>query len=175
VPRRPLLLLATLATALTLSGCGVTTYRNVTQGSGSEDVTLGWHKITPVAIDLPTGDPIGSPSSPDLTGPLIVNIWASWCEVCKDELPLLQKLDSEHTMTVVGFSRDIHQDKAENTLARYGVTYANWMDPEARIALAMDGKVPINAVPSSLLIVGGKVVAVHIGQFKKPQDVLDGE
>lgn len=175
MPRRPLLLLAAIASALILSSCGVTTYRNANQANGAADTSVGWHKIDPVAIDLPTGDPIGSATSPDLAGPLLVNVWASFCEPCKKELPLLEKLDSEHSIAVVGFTRDTHQDKAEDALADHGVTYPNWMDPEAKVAVAMDGKIPVNGVPSSLLIINGKVVAVHIGPFKTAQDVLEGK
>jgi thiol-disulfide isomerase/thioredoxin len=172
VPRRPLPTLVALACTLVLSACGATTYVDGTPGTKQPVATLGWRKIDPVTIELPTGDAVGTATAPDLTGPLVVNIWASYCTPCKKELPLLQRLSTQGRVTVVGFTRDTRKDAAQAALARAGVTYPNWMDTDAKVALAMDGQVPINQVPSSLLIRDGKVVAVHLGEFTSAQDVL---
>lgn len=175
MPRRPVrLALTALVLALATTGCGVTKYVDSSAGRQVVTPTLGWKSIDPVSISLPTGDAVTDASpAPDLTGPLLVNVWASTCVPCRTELPMLEKISTEGTLAVVGFTRDLSKDNAREALERAGVTYGNWMDTDARVALAMDGQIPINQIPSSLLIRDGKVVAVHIGEFKDRQDVLD--
>lgn len=167
-------LFGALTAALTLSACGATTYVDSSLGNKQQGYGSGWTKVDPFEIDLPTRKPIDGASAPDLSGPLLVNIWASYCEPCRDELPLLEQLAAAGTVTVAGFTRDLSEEKARDALKEFGATYPNWMDTDAQLAVALDGRVPINQVPSSALIRDGKVVAVHIGEFKSKQDLLDG-
>ncbi|MFL6061302.1 MAG: TlpA family protein disulfide reductase [Marmoricola sp.] len=172
--RTRLALLVAAGTFL-LTGCGTTQWIDSSNGTHDPVVTVGWTKVHPIVITLPTDHPVGTAgSAPDLAGPLVVNIWASYCAPCKAELPLLQRISTAGRIAVVGFTRDTDASKAEAELTGAGVTYPNWTDTDAKIALALDGRVPINAVPSSVLIRGGKVVAVHIGEFKNEDDVLKG-
>ena len=175
MPLRPLrLALLALLGGLALGACGTTTYIDSSLGNKQPDTKLGWTKVDPFEVELPTREPIDGATAPDLTGPLLVNIWASFCDPCKKELPLLEELAAAGTVAVAGFTRDLSEEKARDALKKYGVTYANWMDTDAQLAVALDGRVPINQVPASALIRDGRVVAVHIGEFKSKQDVLDG-
>ncbi|RNL62123.1 TlpA family protein disulfide reductase [Nocardioides marmoriginsengisoli] len=175
MPQRPLrLALLALLGTLTLSACGGTTYFDSSVDGRQPALGSGWTKVKPFEITLPTDEPIDDATDPDLTGPLLVNLWASFCTPCKTELPLLAKLAKDGTLAVAGFTRDRSEDKAREALATAGVTYPNWMDNDARVAVALDGRVPINQIPSSALIRDGKVVAVHIGEFKSTKDVLEG-
>jgi len=55
-------------------------------------------------------------STPDLIGSVVIlTFWATWCEPCRDELPLLSKYASEHAsqgLRVLGFSLDLPQEVA---------------------------------------------------------------
>lgn len=136
----------------------------------------GWQGIEPIAIALPTDDPV-RPDGPrtlpaDRPGtPTLVNIWASFCEPCKDELPLLQQVDDSGRLQVIGFTRDRNHDWAQEALDAAEVSFANWMDPEARVALSLD-RVPLNAIPTSVLVRDGMAVAVHIGPFPDKATIL---
>lgn len=175
VLRGPVRLLLAAACALVLTSCGTTTYVDTNVGGKQPMSGAGWQGIEPVAIELPTGDPVSAdqPGLPtDADAPVLVNIWASFCEPCKEELPLLQEVDDSGQLRVVGFTRDNHRDRASEALSAAGVTFANWMDTDAKVALSLDGRVPLNGIPSSVLVRDGKAVAVHIGPFPDKTTIL---
>jgi cytochrome c biogenesis protein CcmG, thiol:disulfide interchange protein DsbE len=78
-------------------------------------------------VELPRLDGKGDASLADYRGHVVVlNFWASWCEPCRDESPLLQRwhqrLDKQGA-TVLGVDvQDISGD-ALDFVAEYGLTY----------------------------------------------------
>jgi thiol-disulfide isomerase/thioredoxin len=72
-----------------------------------------------------------------VAGPAVVNLWASWCGPCKEELPLLARLDEEagERLTVLGVDyQDPRPDGALALAARSGVTYPQLADPGGALA-----------------------------------------
>lgn len=172
-PVRLIVAALVLVAGITVGGCDDGSYVDSTPGQPQSSAALGWSKVDPVAIDLPAGDPVTENAAlPSGSKPILVNIWASWCPPCKKELPLLQEVAAEGKLDVIGFSRERSTDNALEALRTAGVTYPNWLDGDARLALELDGRVPFNSVPSSVLIRDGEVVAVHLGEFKTKADVL---
>ncbi|MBA2517064.1 MAG: TlpA family protein disulfide reductase [Solirubrobacterales bacterium] len=86
------------------------------------------------------GDPGRSRSLSSFRGKVVVlNFWASWCDPCVEELPLLQrnheKLTSRNA-TVVGVNlRDVSSD-ALGFVRRFKLTYPSLRDPDAELARA---------------------------------------
>jgi len=174
-----LLLAAACALALGtfLSACGGTTYVDTEVGGKQPLDGTGWQRIEPIELDLPHLDQVRDdqprnllPIHPDT--PTIVNIWASFCEPCKDELPLLQQVSRSRQFVVVGYTRDRVKADARKALDATGVGFLNYLDPDAEVALAMDGRVPINGIPSSILVRDGNAIAVHIGPFPDKATIL---
>lgn len=185
--RRPVrLLLATayaLALSVLLTACGGTTYVDTEVGGKQPLDGSGWQRIEPTALDLdtlrtrhdlrPVRDDQPQPAIPIPPGtPTLVNIWASFCEPCKDELPMLQEVVASRDLIVVGYTRDRSRADARAALDAAGVGFANFMDPDAEIALALDGRVPINGIPTSVLVRAGQAIAVHIGPFPDKATIL---
>ena len=89
--------------------------------------------------DLPVlgqADASGSPA--DYRGKVVLlNIWASWCEPCEEELPLLQRTHEQMLPRggmVLGIdSRDL-SDKALAMVDRYDLTFPNLRDRDAALA-----------------------------------------
>jgi thiol-disulfide isomerase/thioredoxin len=88
-----------------------------------------------------------------LQGPLVINLWAQWCEPCERELPYYQafheKYDGKVGVLGVDF-QDTQPLVALRLAARKGVTYPSVADPDGRfrapglprlILLGEDGKV----------------------------------
>lgn len=73
----------------------------------------------------------------DVSGPAVVQLWASWCTSCPDELPLFQRLSDEHgdRLTVLGVDwQDTQPGKAMALLELTGATTPQLADPGGELA-----------------------------------------
>jgi cytochrome c-type biogenesis protein len=72
---------------------------------------------------------------------VLLNIWATWCIPCREEMPALQRIYSENKergLTVVGVSIDARG--AEERVGRFArdlsITFPIWLDPDERATYA---------------------------------------
>jgi thiol-disulfide isomerase/thioredoxin len=73
----------------------------------------------------------------DISGPAVVQLWASWCVSCPDELPLYQRLHDEYAdrLTVLGVDwQDTQPGKAMALLELTGTTMPQLADPGGDLA-----------------------------------------
>jgi cytochrome c biogenesis protein CcmG/thiol:disulfide interchange protein DsbE len=87
-------------------------------------------------LELPKLDGGGNASLTDYRGKVVVlNFWASWCEPCKDESPLLERWHRrmvKRNGTVLGVDMlDITED-ARKFIDEYGLSYPMLKDNESR-------------------------------------------
>ena len=71
-----------------------------------------------------------------LRGPLVVNLFASWCGPCRDEMPVIERFHQQHgdRVAVLGIDYEDPQVDGAMTLVRdTGVTYPLLADPQARL------------------------------------------
>ncbi|UYM07763.1 TlpA family protein disulfide reductase [Solicola gregarius] len=62
--------------------------------------------------------------------PTLINVWASWCEPCRRELPVIQQLHESGKVRVIGIDiEDPQPDTAIELAADSGVTYPSMADP----------------------------------------------
>jgi cytochrome c biogenesis protein CcmG/thiol:disulfide interchange protein DsbE len=54
----------------------------------------------------------------------LVNVWASWCIPCADEVPFLEKLSQDKRVKLVGINYKDPTDNARRFLNRYGNPFA---------------------------------------------------
>lgn len=95
-----------------------------------------------------------------LRGPAVVNLWASWCPPCRDELPVLQRFadrtaGSVHVVGVI--SKDSRQASASLADER-GVDFPNLFDDDGKLFKAL-GRA---ALPVTLFVDrAGRIRLVH--------------
>jgi DsbE subfamily thiol:disulfide oxidoreductase len=69
---------------------------------------------------------------------LLLNVWATWCAPCRDEIPYLQQLHQTRErdgLSIVGVSVDAQgeDDKVAAFTKEMGMGYTIWRDPDERI------------------------------------------
>ena len=74
-------------------------------------------------------------------GPLIVNLWASWCDPCRRELPLIQKVATQTAgrVTVLGVDTGDSREAGASFAADKGVSFPMLFDPDKKLANAIAG------------------------------------
>ena len=68
----------------------------------------------------------------ELTGPMVINFWATTCTTCRDEMPVLEAFHQRHgdEVEVVGIDfQETQPDDAVELVADTGVTYRLLADP----------------------------------------------
>jgi cytochrome c biogenesis protein CcmG/thiol:disulfide interchange protein DsbE len=122
--------------------------------SGRMLPVLGGHGMRPLAA---------------LRGKVVVlNFWASWCEPCQVEAPLLQRFQARlmsHGATVLGVTYLDATPDSESFVRRYRLAYPNLRDNVGTFAHAYG----TNQLPESFLIDrSGRIVALSRGEIEEP-------
>jgi cytochrome c biogenesis protein CcmG/thiol:disulfide interchange protein DsbE len=114
---------------------GLLAYGLTTTGT---DTTLDDAMARGERVDPPVRDPLpklggtGAGSLADYRGKVVlVNVWASWCAPCRDELPLIEKAHKTLTArggTVVGIDVKENSGAALKAVDEFGLTFPNLRD-----------------------------------------------
>jgi cytochrome c biogenesis protein CcmG/thiol:disulfide interchange protein DsbE len=93
--------------------------------------------LDPVPGLTEAGAPVPGLSDADLKGRVtVVNVWASWCVPCHDEVPQLEELAKDKRVRLVGINYKDQPDNARRFIGRYGNPFvAVGADPNGRAAI----------------------------------------
>lgn len=69
---------------------------------------------------------------------LLLNVWATWCHPCRQEIPVLQALHERYAgrgLHLVGVSVDARgeEDTIREFATDFRMTYPLWLDPDERV------------------------------------------
>lgn len=185
--RRVAVVAAVAGLLLATGGCGADggSDRDQLGGAGAELASLDsplascQHLATPPAsaapehLPGPDGDPLPELELPcftggepvalaSLRGPAVVNLWASWCAPCREELPELQRYADRTAgrVHVLGVVTDDPRPAAAAALAAdLGVRFPALFDPERRLMVELGAPgVPATALVDS----AGRVRYLHV-------------
>jgi thiol-disulfide isomerase/thioredoxin len=105
--------------------------------------------------------------------PLIINVWASWCGPCRQEMGSLQRLSRRYAgkqFNVIGISTDDYVDRAELFLKLSNTTFSNFIDSK----LFLEHMLGAERLPLTLLVdAQGRVLAKFYGakEWDSPEAV----
>jgi cytochrome c biogenesis protein CcmG, thiol:disulfide interchange protein DsbE len=132
-----------------------------------EAVAHGQHPAAPDAADSLPGLSGARPASlASFDGKVVVlNFWASWCEPCQVEAPLLERAQSKlvhHDATVLGVSYLDASPDSEGFVRQYHLTYPNLRDDNGNFAHSYG----TDQLPESFVIDRhGHIVAISRGEI----------
>lgn len=148
--RRSLLGLALVLTVAATSACG---------GSSSGDGDRG---PTHVAITASNGS---TATLADLKGtPIVVNMWATWCSPCKEEMPAFQQVATQldGSVQIIGVNMGDAAHAAADFAKGLGVSYPQYTDPNGDLSTAFG----VTGLPATAFVAAdGTVLEVHQGTF----------
>jgi cytochrome c biogenesis protein CcmG, thiol:disulfide interchange protein DsbE len=118
---------------------------------------------------LPVLGGSGRGSLASLRGKVVVlNFWASWCEPCQVEAPLLERAQSRlerHDATVLGVTYLDASPDSQSFVRRYHLTYPNLRDNDGSFAHSYG----TDQLPESFIIDRyGRIVAISRGEIEQP-------
>jgi thiol-disulfide isomerase/thioredoxin len=119
------------------------------------------------------GPDAGKTTLADLKGrTLLVNLWATWCAPCRQEMPALDRLQSTlggPEFEVVAINLDTRNvEKPRAWLADNGVrSLSYYADPEGRVLPALQKSIGVVGLPTSILV---DARGCQIATLKGPAD-----
>jgi thiol-disulfide isomerase/thioredoxin len=106
--------------------------------------------------------------------PLVVNFWATWCEPCRREIPLLKTIRREHAangLEIVGIAVDSARP-VRDYAAREGIPYPILVGErgglEAASAFGMDTVLPFSVFADH----EGRIIGLKVGELHRDEAEL---
>ena len=117
-------------------------------------------------LDGSTGLQLGA-----LQGPMIVNVWGSWCGPCKEEIPILRSFYEKAKDKVALIGVDVEEARVEDGrkfVEENGITWPNLYDSDGRSREYFGMGVPV----TWFIAADGSVAGKKIGVFKNEAELI---
>lgn len=106
---------------------------------------------------------------------VLLNIWATWCKPCREEIPALETLHRRHAddgLVIAGVSIDVGGDSAKiaSFAEALGATYTLWHDPDDVVSTTF---LAIGVPASYLIGRDGTLRWRHVGPVRADDSVLN--
>jgi len=157
-----------MITALLLSSCSTgEQVLTATPGVIPSCDEIDTSKATKKTLQMPCLDGSSDINFHSIKGPLIINVWASWCEGCREEMPYFIDLYANPVfkngeIELLGI--DVDERNAEsgpNFIKSYGMSWPHLEDVDGRSKLVFGPGVPV----TYFLDKHGEIVYKRIGAF----------
>lgn len=107
----------------------------------------------------------------ELSGPMVINLWASWCKPCREELPLLARADREYGDRVAFLGIDVADAAPEAALrlaGSTGATFPHLADPDSEAR----GGLRVTGLPQTIFVdARGRMIHTERAPFRSYADV----
>jgi len=122
--------------------------------------------VTMDCLDRTGGAQLGA-----LRGPMVVNVWGSWCGPCKEEMPFLRSFYTKAKGKVALIGVDVEEanfDDGRRFVERNGIVWPNLYDPDGRSREYFGLGVPV----TWFIAADGSVVGKKIGVLKNEIELI---
>ena len=165
-----------IVTALLLSGCST--------GEQSQTAALGvitscdeidTSKETSEELKLSCIDGSSEINYHSIKGPIVINVWASWCTGCKEEMPYFVDLYANPIfksgeIKLLGIDVDEkNADSGPNFIKSHGMSWPHLEDTDSRSKLVFGPGVPV----TYFLDKSGEVIHKHIGAYRSKSQLYE--
>lgn len=146
--------------------------------AGIEACAPGDRTSGPAALPELTLPCLGGGEAVDLStfqGPLLVNVWASFCTPCRKELPALQQFHEQYGDEVTVLGVDYNETSPAEAIAlleETGATYPQLIDIELELG-TREPFVPLRAIPMTVVVDADGEATVLPQSFDDLDDLLD--
>lgn len=104
-----------------------------------------------------------------LRGPVIVNVWGSWCPPCREEIPYFVKLNATKKIPIVGIAVEEAKIQDPQSYVRLsGITYPNLFDDKNSTRSIFGMGVPLTVYIDET----GQITKKKIGRFANYKELL---
>ena len=164
-------LIALLAiTSLLLSSCG----------AKSESVSLGGKVVacSTIATDLSKKsgtsleclDGSGPVLLESIKGPAVINVWGSWCDPCKQEIPYFVELQKTGKVTIIGIDvEEKNMQAGRDFISSHGMIWPNLYDAKGTTKSAFGMGVPVTWFINEK----SELVTSKMGVLKNKKELYD--
>ena len=132
-------------------------------------------KETSEELKMPCLDGSSEINYHSIKGPIIINVWASWCTGCKEEMPYFVDLYANlifksGEIKLLGIDVDEkNADSGPNFIKSHGMSWPHLEDTDSRSKLVFGPGVPV----TYFLDESGKVIHKHIGAYRSKSQLYE--
>ena len=122
----------------------------------------------PKGISLPCLDGNGKTTFEAIRGPVLVNVWGSWCEPCQQEIPHLLDIAEEKKIAIIGIDVEERSMAAGRAfVASHKMSWPQLYDEKSATRGIFGMGVPV----TWFIDANGKVVYKQVGLFTSDDQI----
>ena len=165
-----------IVTTLLLSSCSTGEQMpTASLGSIPSCDQIDTSKVAEKSLQMPCLDGSSIINFHSIKGPIIINVWGSWCEGCREEMPYLVDLYATEAFTsgkIKLLGIDVEEstlDAGPNFIKSHSMTWPHLLDIDSKSKFVFGMGVPVTWFIDS----NGDVTYKHIGAYRTKKELFD--
>jgi thiol-disulfide isomerase/thioredoxin len=159
---------------LLLTSCGGNSNQPFNQGFVPTCEELDTSIITKIELNFKCLDNLSQINFHSLKGPIVVNLWGSWCEGCRNEMPFFidlyqRAIFKSGQIKLLGIDvEESSVDSAKSFIKAYGLSWPHLVDSDGRSKGLFGPGVPV----TWFIDERGEVVGKKIGAYLNKEQLF---